>query len=407
MNDDMMASVYATQDILEITDLLSSTLGKPVIIESADFRLISYSSIKMEHFDQANQQTILSKKSPDLILNRFLQDGVLKQLKSSLQPFRIRSIAEIGLNQRVVATVRYNSEIMGYIWIQEIGDPLSELDMQHINEVASHAGRVIYEKDQSERDKRRAVDLLYWKWIQDPGDDVKMIRKEAEAVHVVLPQRFTVMVLKFVSKDNRRFEEVVRSKLVKMKNGSYVLVTPPHYIIIAGSAVKEDNAAFRMMNDMVAHIPEEVQRHLLFGLGNTYSDIRLVRKSYLEAMEVIKSAEFIGRPQSTPVQFCKLGVYRYLEVIATTNYKQSYQNADLEKLVKHDAEHHSELIKTLKFYLEHDCKLKQTAEALFIHPNSLNYRIKQISSLIPLDLHDMNLKSQLYIELILIQREAK
>ena len=47
-----------------------------------------------------------------------------------------------------------------------------------------------------------------------------------------------------------------------------------------------------------------------------------------------------------------------------------------------------ELIRTLEVYFEHNTNLSQAAEALFIHRNTLIYRMERIASLTGLDLDD-------------------
>ncbi len=48
------------------------------------------------------------------------------------------------------------------------------------------------------------------------------------------------------------------------------------------------------------------------------------------------------------------------------------------------------LCETLENYLKHNCNAKRTAEAMFVHRNTLNYRLKKISELLNCDLEDMN-----------------
>src|SRR5690625_7742838 len=62
----------------------------------------------------------------------------------------------------------------------------------------------------------------------------------------------------------------------------------------------------------------------------------------------------------------------------------------------------SELVKTLRVYLENDSKVGLTAEQLYIHPNTLNYRMKQMEEIGVLNNITFNEKTNLYLELQLL-----
>jgi len=62
----------------------------------------------------------------------------------------------------------------------------------------------------------------------------------------------------------------------------------------------------------------------------------------------------------------------------------AFQQETLGKLLTHEGA--GELIHTLEAFFEHNGNLSQAAEALFIHRNTLLYRLERISSLTNLDL---------------------
>ena len=61
----------------------------------------------------------------------------------------------------------------------------------------------------------------------------------------------------------------------------------------------------------------------------------------------------------------------------------------------HDAENKTELLPTLDAYLESGENLTHTARQLFIHLNTLRYRLKHISDITGIDLKMLKLVSNL------------
>lgn len=58
---------------------------------------------------------------------------------------------------------------------------------------------------------------------------------------------------------------------------------------------------------------------------------------------------------------------------------------------------HGVLIKTLHIWFRHNQQMGPTAQALFVHKNTLNYRLKRIAELTGLDLGNYDERFLLYI----------
>lgn len=52
-------------------------------------------------------------------------------------------------------------------------------------------------------------------------------------------------------------------------------------------------------------------------------------------------------------------------------------------LLAHDAEKHGDLTQTLMSYLDHGLNIRETADSLFVHPNTIRQRLATISRLVP------------------------
>ena len=65
----------------------------------------------------------------------------------------------------------------------------------------------------------------------------------------------------------------------------------------------------------------------------------------------------------------------------------------LHPLSAHDSETNSELMQTLRAYLDADGSTTKTAATLFIHRNSLSYRLNRIGELLGVSLHTLEGKT--------------
>jgi DNA-binding PucR family transcriptional regulator len=77
---------------------------------------------------------------------------------------------------------------------------------------------------------------------------------------------------------------------------------------------------------------------------------------------------------------------------------------DIARIQKAEGDFSFSLLKTLQVYLDCGCNLNQAAERLFIHKNTLLYRMNHIRSIIHCDLNDPNERFLLMLSFKLLER---
>ncbi|NLL88158.1 MAG: PucR family transcriptional regulator [Firmicutes bacterium] len=84
----------------------------------------------------------------------------------------------------------------------------------------------------------------------------------------------------------------------------------------------------------------------------------------------------------------------------------AYAHELLGDLVENDRNKKTDFIQTLKIFLRHNCNLKKAAEELFIHYNTLRYRIAKIEEITGLNLDCAEQRFCLQVALRLLKMEA-
>jgi len=72
-------------------------------------------------------------------------------------------------------------------------------------------------------------------------------------------------------------------------------------------------------------------------------------------------------------------------------------------LREHDLTHAVQLLPTLSAYLKNDRDALKTAAELYVHRNTLTYRMKRILELCPLDLDDFNVRHRLLESILIVE----
>ncbi|MEV5039510.1 PucR family transcriptional regulator [Peribacillus frigoritolerans] len=404
-----LEKILTLTNINDITDMVSTYLKKPVVIENDQFLLLAYSSYYIEHFDQANRQTIFTKHWPIPILEKFMDEGIVEQLKTVEHPFRVKQIEEIGLNQRVVVSAVHKGQVFGFIWVQET-EMMTDSDLEFLHEVSHHIGKLLYQKKQINIKKDEEKNEFYQKVIDEVYQTENQIKWEAANMSLLIPETFLVNVFTIAQSDAEHFDELADTVSLfanALNHFTHVFTNQLKIIVLIGSNGKGKDLLTDSANDLTNTVLSQFTDKKVFpGIGNEYSSILQLRKSYLEALEVINAAKFIGEPEQLPFQYSKLGIFRYLEMISNHHTKTNYINTDLEILQKKDLESQTKLLQTLEIYLLNNCRIKPTSEQLYIHTNTLKYRLNQITDLTSIDFDDFHSRMQLYIDLQLIKQRS-
>lgn len=118
------------------------------------------------------------------------------------------------------------------------------------------------------------------------------------------------------------------------------------------------------------------------GVGKPASDVSDWRMSFRQAGQALEMARRFG--EGKPLYFPDLSVYRLLLQIEHDPELSAFQEGTIGPLLAYDGS--EELIRTLEAYFKHNANLSQTAEALYVHRNTLLYRMERISQILDLDL---------------------
>ena len=124
-------------------------------------------------------------------------------------------------------------------------------------------------------------------------------------------------------------------------------------------------------------------------LGAAYHDPRNFGLSYQEAKELIPKKDILPNPKNKKVlSASSMGIYKYMFNSGNQEEILNYCNETLRKLEEYDHANGTALQETLLSYYINGFNAGKTAEALFIHRNSLQYRMNKIEALLEIGLDD-------------------
>lgn len=142
--------------------------------------------------------------------------------------------------------------------------------------------------------------------------------------------------------------------------------------------LREFERLFEAMTASVKRVAPEVDLHA--GLGPLARGLAEFPTSHRGATQALTVLQRIGRPnQLLPAE--QLGVIGLLLESSNPDELRRLTTRILGPLLARDAENNGALTDTLFGYLDHGGDLRRTAQAMYVHVNTVKYRLKRIEEL--------------------------
>jgi purine catabolism regulator len=142
------------------------------------------------------------------------------------------------------------------------------------------------------------------------------------------------------------------------------------------------------------------------GIGRSRPRPTDIPRSYDEARQALTlGRELYGT--GVVVHFDDLGLFRFLTRGADRTEIVDFVEEHLGALLRHDQKHGSHLVDTLQAFLGANRNIRQAAQALFVHENTLKYRLQRICQLGGLDLENAEVCFNLQVALRMHQLTSR
>lgn len=132
-----------------------------------------------------------------------------------------------------------------------------------------------------------------------------------------------------------------------------------------------------------------LEEHIRIGISNSFSSI----ENFVTYYEQAHTAYELGQKLKTEELLYHYQDYQIFKLFSETKHPDQlgrFCHPALTTLRLYDHKNSSQLYKTLCVYIDKGCNIKLTSESLYIHRNSLVYRLNRIVELCEIDFTDVN-----------------
>lgn len=387
--------------IEKLVKTLYDIINRPVLIQNKNKEiLVMESGEKEEEFLKNHSDFSAEEKTEEFSTIELSLEGENKQTSKY---------------KRIITPIIVSKELFGYISIFDYeNNSLDKLDIRAVEHSSTIiALEILKEREKIETEKRLKTDLIE-DILNEEYKSYKTIISRAQYLGWDLNKEYIAMVMdidnfedyffKAGDKSEQHFQNIkerikkIASNHLKSLNKEKIMASKSDSIIIFYSCCKNSEDRIiqhakkikNKINNSLSHISVTI------GIGSYYSDSRPLKKSYEEARKAVQIGREIDGGNEV-YHIDKLGVYKILNKLKNDGDLLNYYLRILDPLIEYDRENNTELLKTLEALLENFNNKSKTAQDLYIHRNSLNYRIKRIEEISNVKLDEVSNCLEIYM----------
>jgi PucR family transcriptional regulator, purine catabolism regulatory protein len=397
--------------------MLSGSINNPILFVDQDWKLLHYTEHPNNKFPLSYCFTLVKNRP---IFNKEFINSVPKEIsemKKSIQ--RIYYLEGMEIKCRILPVAAANN-IYGYIVVWQTVQDLTEFDLLILEQASTNMAL--------ERIKAKDIEEVKLKIKQDFFDDlltgkitsVDTIHTYSE-MHGLNPSySYYCIVINLESEEDDGYDDMVARKVrlesksrkcvdlvYNLSNYSNAEVTCFHrnnrIIIMIG---QNDNKPSLSVNEVKQYgntiynaLEKEINNTtFLIGIGRQYETIHSLHKSFSEANESIRLMEKFNIRGGVS-HYEDHSIYHFLDSNIKDIELEEFFMKSLGKIYEHDHLHGTSYIITLENYFINNLNISETAKGMFLHRNTLIYRIDKIKEILNTDLK--NSEELLQIQLAL------
>ncbi|WP_291570097.1 PucR family transcriptional regulator [Clostridium sp. UBA4548] len=356
----------------------AENINNPIILIDGEFSVLAYSTNK-------EIKDSLWKENIEVGYCSYEFIAAVKKIKSvkesplSIEPYKV-VCDESNINKFVSKVIIHGKVVAYLLLLQEEGEVLEEhlnifkvLNSAITEELKSNS---TYKNIKGVKYENLLLDLLEGKITEEAVALERMKSAECnfgEEIHVLLMD-ISNYTLNGKDKNLKASieEELIGSKSIFYKDDILILLDKKH-----------KNQSLDQV--LESFLPFLKKKKLVIAVSGKTTRLTEIKDKYFEAKNTMNYAKKINK-ESFIHKYKDFKFYDILNKVEDNLLK--YCNEDVLRLMQFDKENSTEYCKTLKIYMESNQNINMTANKLFIHRNTLSYRISKIKELLSMDFRE-------------------
>ncbi|HEY9409908.1 MAG TPA: helix-turn-helix domain-containing protein [Jiangellaceae bacterium] len=388
-------------DLFTLADALADLVGAPVTIEDRDTVVLAFSDGQVK-VDEARTATILGRRVPQRYQDALRDAGVFEQL-ATREGVVYADLAGVGMKPRAVVAVRADGELIGSIWAALDGPPTTFQERALLESVPVVAEHLVLDRNRRDLARRTRFELVGTVLRGGAGAGAAAARLGLPAGELVvaaivpLPgesQAGVPALPATVAARAERLADGVALHLAAVQLRCASALVGGTVYVVARSDVQ---AARRVVADFLSRNAD--RPGIVAGIGRGVAGPDEAHRSRSDSDDVVRALlarRRAGVVASLDEVFLDVVTLRVADSLEADGLGD---HGPLPALAAHDRDHGTELVASARAYLAEGGDVRDAAEALHVHPNTLRNRVRRAKDACGVDLDDADTRLAVMLQL--------
>lgn len=362
-----------------IINISSKLLKNPIILVDSSFKILAHSDIEYITEPFWIRNINLGYCSYEFIseVNKIKS---FKNAPNSIDPFLV--MCKESPIKKLVSKVLIDGNLVGYVVILENIEKFTNTTYEIIKILSN----VISEELKKDQVYRNLHGLRYENLLIDILEesiiDETALEERMKSINCSFGNKLCLLVLdisKYNLKENKSnfLKQSIETLFLNYKSIFY-----KEHVLIILDLDDEKKLEDIIDKDVISFL----QKHdIVLVISNFFSHILDLNKHYKQAMKSINIIHML-EINGNIFHHDDLIFYHLLKDMSEDFELMDYCSQSVYKLLEYDMKNNTKYYLTLKTYIEEDKNAIKTADKLFVHRNTINYRLNKIKEIMDVDL---------------------
>ncbi|TDD42494.1 PucR family transcriptional regulator [Nonomuraea terrae] len=380
----------SADDLFTLANAVCELLDAPITIEDRSSRVLAFSG-RQDESDQARVETVLGRKVPEKYQRLQEERGIYRKLYRSREPIFFDLGG--GMLPRTAIAVRAGDEILGSMWATVPG-PLPEHRRRAFADAAKIVAlHLLRQRAGADAQRRLRADLLstVLEGGRDAADAAARLGIATERVCVLAAGLDETAMEDAAGRegDRQRFCDALALHVGAIHpHAAAALLGSVAYAVLPlhAQAADAEQRAVRVAESFLSRTGRRFPAAIGVGrLVTSLADVGRSRADAARALRVLRARRVSGVAAAYRDVYFESLLLQLGDLVAAEEQPPA---GPYEKLLAYDAEHGTDLVGTLRAYLDALGNVHAAAEAAQVHQNTFRYRLRRLASISGLDLTD-------------------
>ena len=372
----LLNSMIQGRGLAYIMEIASELLGNPVMLGDSHHRLLAYSRCDDVKDNAWNEFRNTGYCTYEYTVKYDFKPLVEKSAR--LKGPIVGNLGEVSRINRIFATVQVEDIIVGHLAVLEHRRPFEEKDLDIVAFICELIATEMQKNAQYFDSRNVMLQNLLLDLLNENHIGEENIRDRIKYIKWRIPSKMYVLVIEYHSyEETYTLIPYIRDTLTQLFTEEETVIYENKLVIILGC---EENAYIN--KSQLVELDLFLKKNgLKAGISQEFNDVIELKNRMTQAVNALAMGKKIGKDEVIYL-YEDYGIYHMIQLASTHHDVEDFCHPSVLKLKKYDAEHHTEYLKTVYAYVSNMKNLVATANSLYIHRNTLSYRMPKIYELI-------------------------